>query len=68
VTDHAHASEWVSYCSHVEEDGSQFCDCAPDLVEVVEERDALREEVKRLRTGWNNAEDVIRELGRLSSR
>jgi hypothetical protein len=37
-----HRDEWVSYCPHVNEDGSQTCRCAPDLLEVVQENERLR--------------------------
>ena len=36
-----HPDEWVSYCSHPKDDG--YCDCAPHLVDVVEERDRYGE-------------------------
>lgn len=35
-----HRDKWVSYCSHVSDDGEQ-CDCAPDLAEMFEERQAV---------------------------
>jgi cell division protein FtsB len=39
-----HRDEWVSYCSHVLHTaaGDQSCECAPPLIEVVEENERLR--------------------------
>lgn len=39
-----HRDEWVSYCSHIHRTGAgdHSCDCAPDLREVVEENERLR--------------------------
>ena len=37
-----HRDEWVSYCSHTNDDGRQDCHCAPDLLEVVQENERLR--------------------------
>ena len=38
-----HRDEWVSYCSHTNDDGQQDCHCAPDLLEVVRENERLKE-------------------------
>lgn len=36
--EHAHTDEWVSYCSHVDDDtGAQVCHCAPNLREAVDD-------------------------------
>jgi hypothetical protein len=43
-----HRDEWVSYCSHVNENGLQDCHCAPDLLEVVEEYERLRQRIALL--------------------
>lgn len=42
-----HRDEWVSYCWHRDADGEP-CDCAPSLVEVVEERDRLVEALRSI--------------------
>jgi hypothetical protein len=41
-----HRDEWVTYCSHIDQHGEQFCDCAPPLAEIVAEVERLREALR----------------------
>jgi methyl coenzyme M reductase gamma subunit len=50
-----HRDEWVTYCSHIDQHGEQFCDCAPPLAEIVAEVERLRdalEDAVQLNPGW----------------
>src|ERR1044072_3204337 len=44
-----HRSEWVSYCSHLKDNGIN-CDCDPDLQAVVAENERLRETLRLIWT------------------
>jgi hypothetical protein len=45
-----HRDEWVSYCSHTKPNG-YGCDCAPDVGDVVAERDAYEQALRMIADG-----------------